>query len=226
MINNAFKIYDGRTNFWQWDTKQKLIVLDDKIFEVRFANKDSKVAERKFVYTNEDGVTVCDVPDSMLQQSKTLFVYGCTIREDGSSAIVALSKIAVLRQPMPEASVSEELLVKIAILETQMKNIEKKTEIPKFETQSDAQEWAIINQQRGIIVLIKDKEEWVAHTVNNDYTVSPVCNTDSTDSENTTISLDGGDSFELDGGTSSDDESVNLDGGSPSDESVDDSATE
>ena len=40
MSQNIFKIYDGRTNFWQWDTKQKLIVLDDCITEVRFSNRD------------------------------------------------------------------------------------------------------------------------------------------------------------------------------------------
>lgn len=217
MINNAFKIYDGRTNFWQWDTKQKLIVLDDQIFEVRFANKDSKIAERRFVYTSEDGKTVCDIPDSMLQQPKTLIVYGCTIREDGSTAIIALSRIAVLKQPMPETYGSEEILVKLASIETHIKDIEKKAEIQKFETQSDAQDWAVINQKSGAIVLIKDKEEWVAHIINNDYTVSPICNTDSTDRENTTINLDGGSSFD-DGNPS--DESVDLDGGSSSDDLV------
>ena len=40
MPPNIFKIYDGRTSFWQWDTNQKLIVLDETIDEVHFSNRD------------------------------------------------------------------------------------------------------------------------------------------------------------------------------------------
>ena len=40
MQKNVFKIYDGRNNFWQWDKKQKLIVLDDEVTEVHFSNRN------------------------------------------------------------------------------------------------------------------------------------------------------------------------------------------
>lgn len=49
-------IDDGRTNFWQWDTKQKLIVLDDSITEVRFSNRNMEHSKRRPVYTDNDGL--------------------------------------------------------------------------------------------------------------------------------------------------------------------------
>ena len=56
MPQNIFKIYDGRTNFWQWDTKQNLIVLDDSITEVRFSNRNMEHSNRRPVYTDNDGI--------------------------------------------------------------------------------------------------------------------------------------------------------------------------
>ena len=54
MPQNIFKIYDGRTNFWQWDTKQKLIVLDDRITEVRFSNRNMEHSKRRIVYKDNE----------------------------------------------------------------------------------------------------------------------------------------------------------------------------
>ena len=56
MPQNIFKIYDGRTNFWQWDTKQKLIVLDDSITEVHFSNRNMEHSKRRPVYKDNDGI--------------------------------------------------------------------------------------------------------------------------------------------------------------------------
>lgn len=53
---NIFTIYDGRTNFWQWGTKQKIIVLDDSITEVRFSNRNMEHSKRCPVYTDNDGL--------------------------------------------------------------------------------------------------------------------------------------------------------------------------
>ena len=40
MSKNIFKIYDGRTNFWQWDTNQRLIVLDEDVDQVHYSNRN------------------------------------------------------------------------------------------------------------------------------------------------------------------------------------------
>ena len=70
MPQNIFKIYDGRTNFWQWDTGQKLIVLDDSVTEVHFSNRDMEHSKRKQVYKDKDGVRVVHIPDLLLQLPK------------------------------------------------------------------------------------------------------------------------------------------------------------
>ena len=53
MPQNIFKIYDGRTNFWQWDTGQKLIVLDESVTQVHFSNKDMNHSIDRDVYEYE-----------------------------------------------------------------------------------------------------------------------------------------------------------------------------
>ena len=47
MPQNIFKIYDGRTHFWQWDTGQKLIVLDESVTEVHFSNRNMEHSKKK-----------------------------------------------------------------------------------------------------------------------------------------------------------------------------------
>ena len=87
MPQNILKIYNGRNNFWQWDTKQKLIVLDDNVTEVRFSNKNMQQSKRRVVYT-DNGMRVCNVPDSLLQLSKTLIAYACVKLDDGSCSTI------------------------------------------------------------------------------------------------------------------------------------------
>ena len=67
MPQNIFKIYDGRTNFWQWDKKQKLIVLDETVTQVHFSNRNMTHSIPRDVYTDKDGVRVCNVPDDLLK---------------------------------------------------------------------------------------------------------------------------------------------------------------
>ena len=63
MPQNIFKIFDGRTNFWQWDTGQKLIVLDDSITEVHFSNRDMNHSIQRNVY-ELNGQRVVNIPDT------------------------------------------------------------------------------------------------------------------------------------------------------------------
>ena len=74
MITPLFKIYGGRTNFWQWDTGQKLIVLDENVTQVHFSNRDMSHSIKRDVYDYE-GMRVCNVPDIILQLPRNLVAY-------------------------------------------------------------------------------------------------------------------------------------------------------
>lgn len=177
MPQNIFKIYDGRTNFWQWDTKQKLIVLDDRITEVRFSNRDMGHSKRRPVYKDSNGDRICNVPDILLQLPKNLVAYACIKQEDGTCSTVKAVKFAVVRQPIPTDYVCEQ---------------DTKSFI-KFENMVDAAKWAVENGEPGDIVSIKLNEGWVAHIVENDKSLSPIC-----DCDGNMIIIDGDDSNGID----------------------------
>lgn len=103
MPQNIFKIYDGRTNFWQWDRKQKLIVLDETITEVHFSNRNMTHSVKRDVYEDRDGVRVCNVPSDLLKLPRNLVAYAYV---DG--ATVKSVKFAVVRRPMPSDYVSDQ----------------------------------------------------------------------------------------------------------------------
>ena len=185
MLQNIFKIYDGRTNFWQWDTKQKLIVLDDSITEVRFSNRNMEHSKRRPVYTDNDGLRICNVPDILLQLPKNLIAYACVKEEHGTCRTVKAVKFAVCRQPIPtdyiceQDAVIEDILVKIELLEKLLKDVEAGSkELIKFDNMVDAAQWAVESGKSGNIVVIKLDEGWVAHVVEDDKSLSPVCDCD------------------------------------------------
>lgn len=197
MPQNIFKIYDGRTNFWQWDTKQKLIVLDDRITEVRFSNRNMEHSKRRIVYTDNDGVRVCNVPDILLQLPKNLIAYACIKQTDGSCSTVKAVKFAVVRQPIPsdyvceQDAVVEDIMTRLELLETLIKDVEHGTqEMKKFDDIVDAATWAKENATSGIIVVIKLEGKWVPHVVEDDFSLSAICDCDG---EMVTISFDGDD---------------------------------
>ena len=72
-----FKIYDGRENFYQWDTERKLIVSDASIKEVHFSDAIESVALVCEVY-ELDGLLVVDVPNVLLQTEWRINVYAFT----------------------------------------------------------------------------------------------------------------------------------------------------
>ena len=102
MPQNIFKIYDGRTNFWQWDTKQKLIVLDESITEVHFSNRNMTHSIKRDVY-DKDGIRVCNIPSDLLKIPANLVAYAMA---DGTT--VKSVKFAVVRRPMPSDYVSDQ----------------------------------------------------------------------------------------------------------------------
>ena len=99
MKENIFKIYDGRTNFWQWDTGQKLIVLDDSVTEVHFSNNDMSYSVQRGIY-EIDGVRVCNVPNIILQSPKNIIVYAY-IRDDQSAYTTKTARFAVVKRQKP-----------------------------------------------------------------------------------------------------------------------------
>lgn len=103
MPQNIFKIYGGRTNFWQWDRKQKLIVLDETITEVHFSNRNMTHSVKRDVYLDKDGVRVCNVPSDLLQLPRNLVAYAYA---DG--ATVKSVKFAVVKRPMPSDYVADQ----------------------------------------------------------------------------------------------------------------------
>jgi hypothetical protein len=185
MPQNIFKIYDGRTNFWQWDTKQKLIVLDERITEVRFSNRDMEHSKRRPVYTDKDGMRICNVPDLLLQLPKNLVAYACIKNDDGTCSTVKAVKFAVFRQPIPTDYVCEQdvvienILTKLELLESLLKDVESgKHQFTKFTNIVYAAQWARESGQAGDIVVVKIDAGWVPHVVEDDKSLSPICNCD------------------------------------------------
>lgn len=177
MPQNIFKIYDGRTNFWQWDTKQKLIVLDETITQVHFSNRNMTHSIKRDVYVNKEGIRVCNIPDDLLKLPRNLVAYAFV---DGTT--VKSVKFAVVKRPMPADYISDqseklyEVERRLELLEDMLKDIETGTqEIQKFETVEDAEAWAQENQRSGVIVVIRINGKWIAYMVEDDYTVTPIC---------------------------------------------------
>lgn len=184
MPQNIFKIYDGRTNFWQWDTQQKLIVLDDRITEVRFSNRNMEHSKRRIVYTDNNGDRVCCVPDILLQLPKNLVAYACIKQDDGSVSTIKSVKFAVARQPIPSDYICEQdaaveaILDKLEMLEDLIKDIETgNQELKKFDNMVDAAKWAKDEGTAGniVVVYIKEENKWVPHVIENDLSLSPIC---------------------------------------------------
>lgn len=182
MSQNIFKIYDGRTNFWQWDTKQKLIVLDDRVTEVRFSNRNMEHSKRRPVYTDKDGLRICNVPDLLLQLPKNLIAYACVKEDDGCCKTIKAVKFAVFQQPIPtnyiceQDAVIEDILIRIELLETLLKEVaEGAKELTKFDNMVDAAKWAVESGNAGDIVIIKLDTAWVPHIVEDDKSLTPIC---------------------------------------------------
>ena len=179
MPQNIFKIYDGRTNFWQWDTGQKLIVLDDEITEVHFSNRDMSHSITRNVY-EYDGKRVCNIPDIILQLPCNLVAYAYATDHTVKSV-----KFAVVKRPIPEGYVMgkdeqvEDINRRLEAVESILKDVALgNQELHKFDTIEDASKWAKENGKTGIVVVIHIDGKWIAHMVEDDYSVTPICNCD------------------------------------------------
>ena len=193
MQPRIFKIYDGRTNFWQWDKKQKLVVLDDTITEVHFSNRNMTHSIKRNVYVDKDGIRVCNVPDDLLKMPRNLIAYAYA---DGTT--VKSVKFAVVQRPMPSDYISDQseemydIQHRLDLLEAMLKDIELgRQEINKFTTIEEAEQWAKETKNPGTIIVVRIDGRWIAHIVEDDYSVTPICDSNG---EMVEINLyDGGD---------------------------------
>ena len=196
MPQNIFKIYDGRTNFWQWDTGQKLIVLDESVNQVHFSNKDMTHAIKKDVY-EKDGVRLCNIPDKILQLPKNLIAYAYSVNDNATKTVKSV-KFAVIQRPIPDDYMCnqedqlDDVERRLAILEQALENMESGSPnaIKKFETIKEAAAWAQENNSAGAIVVIHMNSKWIAHIVEDDYSITPICDCNGQMVE---VNLDGGD---------------------------------
>lgn len=177
MSQNIFKIYGGRTNFWQWDTKQKLIVLDTSITEVHFSNRNMTHSIKRDVYEDKDGTRVCNVPDDLLKLPKNLVAYAYA-----NGTTVKSVKFAVVQRPMPSDYISDqseelyEVNHRLELLEAMLKDIELgNQEMQKFESVEKAEAWAQENKKSGMIIVVRVDARWIAHMIEDDYSVTPIC---------------------------------------------------
>lgn len=182
MSQNIFKIYDGRTNFWQWDTGQKLIVLNEKVTEVHFSNRDMEHSQKRMVYMDNSGKRVCNIPDILLQLPKNLIAYAYVTDDDGTGYTVKSVKFAVVQRPIPtdyvcrQDDVIEDLTTRLELLEALIKDVESgQQEFIKFEDIVEAAKWAVSEGQSGDIVVVKIDSKWIAHIVEDDKSLSAIC---------------------------------------------------
>lgn len=70
-----FEIYDGRSQFYQWDLDRKIIVKDNTINQVHFCNRTDACSLICEVY-ELDGLRVANVPNILLQDNWRINVYG------------------------------------------------------------------------------------------------------------------------------------------------------
>lgn len=216
MPQNVFKIYDGRTNFWQWDTGQKLIVLDESVTEVHFSNRDMNHSITRNVYEYE-GKRVCNVPDIILQLPRNLVAYAY-VGDDKTGHTIKSVKFAVIQRPIPDDYVMDQgeqvddIQRRLEILENVLKDIELgRQELKKFESVEEAEAWAKEVEKIGIVVAVHIDGKWIAHMVEDDYKVTPIC--DCNGNMVVVNIVDGGDSDGYDQEEESGEKIVYWDGG-------------
>ena len=198
MSKNIFKIYDGRTNFWQWDTGQKLIVLDENVTEVHFSNRGMEHSKRKQVYTEPStGLRVVHIPDLLLQLPKNLIAYAYASDGKGSSKTVKSVKFAVIQRPIPvdyvcgQDDAFDDIIMRLELLEALMKDVEVgKQELNKFTSILEAAQWAVVNGEPGDIIVIKLDIGWVPHVIEDNKSLTPICDSNG---DMVTIVFDGDD---------------------------------
>lgn len=180
MPQNIFKIYDGRNYFWQWDTNQKLIVLDDTVDEVHFFNKDMTHAISKDVLVDKSGKRVCYIPDVLLTLPKNL-VASAYVTDDNANKTLRSVKFAVRQRPIPSDYVVTEDY-KFEDFDERLNLIEEIIAdaclVQRFNALGEAEAWAQESQEAGAVISVNVDSEWATYVVKKDYSIVPICDCD------------------------------------------------
>lgn len=114
-----FNIYDGRSNFYQWDLDRKLIVYDETIKEVHFCNKTDDCSLVCEVY-KEGELNLVNVPNILLQDDWRINVYaydGKYTKHSVKFDVVSRSKPADYIYTETEVKTYKDIEARIAELE-------------------------------------------------------------------------------------------------------------
>lgn len=180
MPRNLFKIYDGRNYFLQWDTEQRLIVLDPTIKEVHFSNHDMKHAITKDVIVDKDGVRVCPIPDALLMLPKNLIASANVTDEDGVQRFRSVKFGVRPRQIPSDYIVTEDFYFED--FNTRLRFLEEIVAdgclIHRFESIEEAEQWAQNSKEIGSVISVQTADGWMTYTVEKDLSVKPVCDCD------------------------------------------------
>ena len=137
-----FKIYDGRSQFYQWDIDRKLIVEDATINEVHFCNRTDECSLICEVY-ELDGLRVADVPNILLQDNWRINVYAYDTNYTKHSdvfEVVKRSKPADYVYTETEIKNYDELLVRLDEIEQNGISDEAvETAVTKYMEENDIQ---------------------------------------------------------------------------------------
>ena len=111
-----------------------------------------------------------------------MYAYACVKEDDGCCKTIKAVKFAVFQQPIPtnyiceQDAVIEDILIRIELLETLLKEVaEGAKEFTKFDNMVDAAKWAVESGNAGDIVIIKLDTAWVPHIVEDDKSLTPIC---------------------------------------------------
>lgn len=120
-----FKIYDGRKNFFQWDTDRKLIVekmtVDDRVL---FSNKLRENSIPCPVYELE-GEMVCDVPNELLCEPADIVAYAYILDEHGQKTVYRKKfKVELMEKPDDYVYTETEILSYKALAERTTEQLE------------------------------------------------------------------------------------------------------
>lgn len=129
-----FRIFDGRENFYQWDTNCRLVIEDATIREVHFCNRTDNCALVCETYA-EDGLTLVDVPNILLQQAYKIHIYaynGAHTKYDKCYDVRARSKPADYIYTETEVKTFEALCADVQeLIETEAANEAQRQENEK-----------------------------------------------------------------------------------------------
>lgn len=103
-----FKIFDGRTEFFQWDLKQKLILEGfTNVEQVHFDDGYHETAHVAETY-RADGITLVDVPSDALTIGGSIKVYAYDIDSTNGDRTLYVQRFIVNRRAKPADYVYEE----------------------------------------------------------------------------------------------------------------------